>query len=201
MPEYRGAAPIQRAVLNNESVTGLTVMRMDEGLDTGPILLRKEVPILPDETAGQLHDRMALISGDLIIEALGLLSVNPVVQIPQDDARATYAPKIDKHMGRIDWSRPAEEVSALIRGLDPRPGAYTLVGGKSVKLFSSRVWENIPGDGVPGRVRRPQGGGLVVETGKGAVEIMEIQYPGKRKLPVVDFLRGFSLPEGTLLGE
>ena len=201
LPEYRGAAPIQRAVLNNESVTGLTVMCLDEGMDTGPILFRKEVPVLPDETAGQLHDRLALISGDLIIEALEHMSANPVVEIPQDDTLATYAAKIEKQMGRIDWSLSAEEISALIRGLDPRPGAYTLLEGKNVKLFSSHVLAGGTTDGVPGRVRRPKDGGLIVETGQGALEIGEIQFPGKRKLPAGDFLRGFSLPEGTILGE
>ncbi len=181
-------------------MAGLTVMRMDEGMDTGPILFRKEVSVLPDETAGQLHDRLALISGDLIIESLERMAADPVVEIPQDDALATYAAKIEKQMGLIDWSLSAEKVSALIRGLDPRPGAYTLLEGKNVKLFSSHVLEGGATDGVPGRVRRPMDGGLIVETGQGDLEIREIQFPGKRKLPACYFLRGFSLPEGTILG-
>lgn len=201
LPDYRGAAPIQRTILNGDTMAGLTVMRMDEGMDTGPILFRKEVPVLPDETAGQLHDRLALISGDLIIEALDHMATNPVVETPQDDALATYAAKIEKQMGLIDWNLSAEKVSALIRGMDPRPGAYTLLEGKNVKLFSSHVLEGEATDGVPGRVRRPKDGGLIVETGQGALEIREIQFPGKRKLPAVDFLRGFSLPEGTILGK
>lgn len=201
LPDYRGAAPIQRTILNGDTMAGLTVMRMDEGMDTGPILFRKEVPVLPDETAGQLHDRLALISGDLIIESLGRMVANPVVEIPQDDARATYAAKIEKQMGLIDWSLSAERVSALIRGLDPRPGAYSLLEGKNVKLFSSHVLEGGSTDGVPGRVIRPKDGGLIVETGQGTLEIREIQFPGKRKIPTCDFLRGFSLPEGTILGE
>ena len=202
LPEYRGAAPIQRAIVNDESVTGLTVMRMDEGMDTGPILFQEEVPVLPDETAGQLHDRLALISGELIIKSLEHMSKNPIQERPQVEAQATYAPKIDREMCLIDWTQPADRISALIRGLDPRPGAYTFLGGKEVKLFSSRVATQArAGEGIPGRVIRPKDGGLIVETGQGALEIKEIQYPGKKRLPAADFLRGFELPEGTQLGK
>lgn len=201
LPEYRGAAPIQRAVVNDEPVTGLTVMRMDEGMDTGPILFQEEVPVLPDETAGRLYDRLALMAGDSIIKALEHMSKYPIRERPQIEALATYAPKIDREMCLIDWTRPADRVSALIRGLDPKPGAYSLLGGKEVKLFSSRVASQTAlGEGIPGRVIRPGDGGLIVETGRGAVEINEIQYPGKKRLPVADFLRGFALPEGTRLG-
>lgn len=200
LPKYRGAAPIQRAVLNNESLTGLTVMHMDEGMDTGPILYQEEVPIFPDETSGQLHDRLALKSGELMVRSLRLMAENPIVEIPQDDGEATYAPKIEKDTGRIDWTERAGRISALIRALDPRPGAYTALDDKEIKLFSARVSDEEPGDRVPGRVILPKPGVFHVETGQGVVEIGEIQYPGKRKLPVADFLRGFSLPEGTLLG-
>lgn len=197
LPAYRGAAPIQRAVLNDEAVTGLTVMRMDEGMDTGPILFQKEVAVLPDETAGGLHDRLALISGDLLASALKHMAENDVVEKPQDSSMASYAPKIEKEMGLIDWHLPAKRISALIRGLDPRPGAFTLFQDKQVKLFSSSVVNNTATDGVPGRVLGEKDGGLRIETGLGVIEIKEIQYPGKRKLAVVDFLRGFPIPEGT----
>lgn len=200
LPKYRGAAPIQRAILNNESKTGLTVMRMDEGLDTGPILFKKEVPILKDETAGQLHDRLALLAGDVIIESLTEMAGNQIEGMPQEDALATHAPKIEKRESLIDWNQPAVKISGLIRALDPRPGAYTLLQGKEIKLFSSTVVNDGPLEGVSGRATKHLDGGLRVETGKGVIEIREIQYPGKKRLPTSDFLRGFPLSEGSILG-
>jgi len=200
LPKYRGAAPIQWAILNNESKTGLTVMAMDESLDTGPILFQKEVPILKDETAGHLHDRLAPLGGDIIIKALGDMAGDQIKGTPQDDALATYAPKIGKNDSLIDWKQPAVKISSLVRALDPRPGAKTLLGGKEIKLFSSSVPDDVPPEGVPGKVISHLDGGLLVATGKGVVEIKEIQYPGKKRLAVSDFLRGFPLSEGTVLG-
>ena len=201
LPKYRGAAPIQWAILNNESQTGLTVMHMDERMDTGPILFQEEVPILQDETTGQLHDRLALKAGDLIIEALNQMAGNPIKESPQDHSIATYAPKIEKSTFLIDWKQHANRISALIRALDPRPGAYTTIQGKEVKLFSSRVVDEDRLDVVPGKVLRDEEGCLCVETGKGVIEIREVQYSGKKRLTAPDFLRGFSLSEGTILGE
>lgn len=200
LPNYRGAAPIQWAILNNESKTGLTIMRMDEGLDTGPILFQAELPILKDETAGHLHDRLALLAGDLIIKTLNDMTRNQIREMPQDDSLASYAHKIERRDSLIDWKEPAIKISALILALDPRPGAYTLLQGKEIKLFSSRVVDEDSLDLVPGRVVRPMKGGLYVETGKGVIEIREIQYPGKKRLSTPEFLRGFSLSEGTILG-
>ena len=199
LPKYRGAAPIQRAILNNESETGLTVMRLDEGMDTGPIFFQEEVPILRDETAGQLHDKLALRAGDLIIKSLDTMIKNPVKERPQDHSKATYADKIEKGTSLIDWKQPADKVSALIRALDPWPGAYTTLEGKNIKLFSSRILNEGRLGGEPGRVAGTEGG-LCVETGKGVVEIREIHYPGKKRLSAADFLRGFSLPEETTFG-
>jgi len=201
LPKYRGAAPIQWAILNNESGTGLTVMRMDEGLDTGPILFQEEVPILTDETAGQLHDKLALKAGDLMVKSLGQMAGNSIKERTQDHSEATYAPKIERSASLIDWKHPASRVSALIRALDPRPGAYAIVKDKEIKLFSSRVVNEDRLDTVPGRVAGHGEGGLLVETGKGRIAINEMQYPGKKKLSATDFLRGFSLPEGTILGK
>ena len=201
LPKYRGAAPIQWAILNNESQTGLTVMHMDERMDTGPILFQEEVPILQDETTGQLHDRLALKAGDLIIKALNQMAGNPIKESPQDHSMATYAPKIEKSTFLIDWKQHANRISALIRALDPRPGAYTTIQGKEVKLFSSRVVDEDRLDVVPGKVLRDGEGCLCVETGKGVIEIREVQYSGKKRLTAPDFLRGFSLSEGTILGE
>lgn len=201
LPKYRGAAPIQWAILNNESQTGLTVMHMDERMDTGPILFQEEIPILQDETFGQLHDRLALKAGDLIIKALNQMAGNPIKESPQDHSMATYAPKIEKSTFLIDWKQHANRISALIRALDPRPGAYTTIQGKEVKLFSSRVVDEDRLDVVPGKVLRDEEGCLCVETGKGVIEIREVQYSGKKRLTAPDFLRGFSLSEGTILGE
>jgi methionyl-tRNA formyltransferase len=201
LPKYRGAAPIQRAILNNESRTGLTVMRMDEGLDTGPILYQKEVPIHKDETAGQLHDRLAQIAGDQMIGFLNRMAEEPIEERLQDHSCATYAPKIEKGISSIDWQQDAVKISALVRALDPRPGAYTIIQGKKIKIFSTGVLDEDRFDTIPGRVLRDSDEGLFVETGKGLIKIRGMQYPGKKRLSSSDFLRGFPLPEGTILGE
>jgi methionyl-tRNA formyltransferase len=201
LPKYRGAAPIQWAILNSESKTGLTVMRMDEGLDTGPILFQKEVPILEDETAGQLHDRLSQLAGQVIIEALTDMAKTQVKEIPQDDSLASYASKIERRDSLVDWKQPATKISCLIRALDPRPGAFTLLEGKQIKLFSSTVVDRSGLDGVPGRVVRHTQEAIHVETGQGMIGIREIQYPGKKRLSIPDFLRGFPLPEGTIFGD
>ena len=200
LPKLRGAAPIQRAVMNNESVTGLTVMRMDEGMDTGPILLQEEVQMIDDETAGHLHDRLSILAGALMVRALRAIAEAKVEEKPQNSAEATYAPKIDKDVGLVDWSRPGEKVSAFIRALDPKPGAYTLWKGRELKLFSSTVVERKQAGAIPGRVRGQKDGCLVVETGQGTVGIRELQLSGKKKLQAPDFLRGVSIPEGSILG-
>ena len=200
LPRYRGAAPIQRAVLNDDSQTGLTVMRMDEGLDTGPILYQEEISILKDETSGHLHDRLAVLSGDVILRFMKLFRKNRISEQPQDHRIASYAPKIDKSMCIIDWKKDAGDISALIRALDPAPGAYTNMGGRKIKLFASSVAEDDFSGGVPGRVVTGSGKGLRVETGKGVVEIREMQYAGKRRMTSGDFLRGFAIPEGTIFG-
>jgi methionyl-tRNA formyltransferase len=201
LPRYRGAAPIQHSIMNNETLTGLTVMRMDEGLDTGPILYQEKIPINKDETGGQLHDRLSLKSGELIVDFLRTMSERVVKETAQDDSLATYAPKIDKRMSMIPWEDEAEKVSAHIRAMDPAPGARTTLGGIQIKLFASRVSESRRSDTVPGRVVRKNKTGLKVETGKGSVEIGGILYPGRKKLLTGDFLKGFDIPEGTLLGE
>jgi len=201
LPKYRGAAPIQRAILNNEPRTGLTVMHMDEGMDTGPILHQTELLILEDETAGQLHDRLALLAGEVIIKSLANMADRPVKEIPQDDSAATYASKIRKSDTLVDWTPTASEISCRIRALDPSPGAYTLLNGKEVKLFASTVIEENGANDVPGRVLECKEDEIHVQSGQGVVGIREIQYPGKKRLPVSDFLRGFLLSEGTILGE
>lgn len=202
LPRYRGAAPIQWAIINDERETGLTAMRMDEGLDTGPILLQESVCINPHETAGELHDRLSLLSGDVLMSTLKGLIAHELMETAQDPALATYAPKIDRGLSRVAWSRSARSISALIRGLDPWPGATTLAWGREIKLFFARVEEgrDIPQKNVPGRVAGRSEEGLWVETGEGIVRIGELQAPGRRRLPASEFLRGFSIEDGMVLG-
>jgi methionyl-tRNA formyltransferase len=201
LPRYRGAAPIQWAVLNNEPRTGLSAMRMDEGLDTGPVLYQEDIPIPENETAGELHDRLSSMAGRFILAVLedwtkGKLSIKE-----QDDSLATYAPKIERHMALIDWSRSVVAIHGQIRAFDPWPGATTTLAGKQLKLFSSRM---VPGDvqgGVPGRVTKTGETGIVVEAGDGLIEVGALQLAGKKRLPANEFLRGFPLAEGIVLGE
>ncbi len=199
LPKYRGAAPIHWAILNNESKTGLTAMRMDEGLDTGPILLQEEVPIGADETAGELHDRLAALSGEFLIKTLEALEKNLLTEKTQDQTIASFAPKIDRNMSLVNWNQPAQVVSALIRALDPWPGAFTTLKGKEIKLFSSRVIYENRLNTKPGRVLGYAEGSLEVETAKGVVQIRGLQIPGKKRLTASEFLRGFSLNKGTIL--
>jgi len=201
LPKYRGAAPIQRAILNNESFTGLTIMRIDGGVDEGPILYQESVQIKEDETAGQLHDRLSGKAGDLLIRFLEIMSEGKIKETVQDHASATYAPKIDKGMAMIEWDLDAQRISSLIRALDPSPGARTTIRGIKIKLFSPRILDEECPDTVPGRVLRKKKGTLAVEAGKGVIEIGEAQCPGKKRLPSKDFLMGFPLPEGAILGK
>jgi len=201
LPKYRGAAPIQWAVINDDVETGLSAMRMDERLDTGPVLFQEAVRIGPEETAGELHDRLACLSGDVLLKTIKGLTENRLVEKFQDNARATYAPKIEKGISKVRWDQSAQAISALIRALDPWPGAVTITGGREIKLFSSKVEDRKGLHLFPGRVAGRSVEGLFVETGKGVVLIREMQAPGKRRLAATDFLRGFPLDDGTLLGQ
>ncbi|MCW5714752.1 MAG: methionyl-tRNA formyltransferase [Bauldia sp.] len=197
LPRWRGAAPIQRAVMAGDTETGVMVMRMEAGLDIGPVAMGERIAIPPDMTAGQLHDRMALVGADLMVRALAALERGSLGLTPQAEAGVTYAAKIDKAETRIDWSRPAAEVHNHIRGLSPFPGAWTEMplGGKAerVKVLRSVVAE---GAGVPGTVLDD---GLTVATGAGAVRLVELQRAGGKAVPADAFLRGAGLPPRTML--
>jgi len=199
LPSLRGAAPIQWTILNDETKTGLTVMHMDEGMDTGPILFQEEIPVLKDETAGHLHDRLAVMAGELMARSLERLSGNILKPVPQDHAKATYAPKITKDLSLVDWKEDAAKVSARIRGMDPRPGAYTLWEGQAIKLFASTVIDANRVEGLPGQVMGLKDGCLVIGTGRGVVGVRDLQYPGRSRLSAKEFLRGHPLPEGAVL--
>jgi len=201
LPHLRGAAPIQWTILKDETITGLTVMKMDEGMDTGPILFQEQSPVVKDETAGHLHDRLAVMAGDLMTKSLERMAGKIVKATPQDHTKATYAPKISKDLSIVDWKEEAAKVSARIRGMDPKPGAYTLCEGQEIKLFASTVIDRNRDEGSPGQVLGLKEECLVIGTGRGTVGIRELQYPGKNRLPAKDFLRGFSLPVGAVLGQ
>lgn len=184
LPRWRGAAPIHRAIMAGDPQTGVCIMQMEAGLDTGPVLLRKAVEIGAEETTAELHDRLSALGARLIVEALERL---PLPAVPQPEEGVTYAAKIDKAEARVDWSRPAVEVDRLIRGLSPFPGAWVEVNGERVKLLRSRLAE---GRGAPGQVL----GGFTVACGTGAVEVLEAQREGKRPMAAADVLRGLILP-------
>ena len=200
LPRYRGSAPIQWAIINNEKKTGLTTMRMDEGLDTGPILMQQEVDILERETAGQLHDRLSSLAPGLLIKSLQGLAEGTIEEKKQDDSLATYAPKLKKEQGLIDWSWPCERLCGLIRGLDPWPGAFTYYDGKMLKLFSCFLRDVRRRSSVPGRIKGLTERDLEIETGKGCIIVGEIQSPGKKRMPVKEFLKGSQLGSGSILG-
>lgn len=183
LPRWRGAAPIHRAVMAGDAETGVAIMQMEAGLDTGPVLAEARTPIGAGDTTADLHDRLAEMGAGLIVDVLDRL---PLPAVPQAAAGVTYAAKIDKAEARIDWSRPAAEVDRLIRGLSPFPGAWCLAGEERLKLLRSRV---VPGEGAPGAVLD----GFTIACGQGAVEIIEAQREGKRPMPAAEVLRGLTL--------
>ncbi len=185
LPRWRGAAPIHRAVMAGDVETGVCIMQMDAGLDTGPVLMRAATPIGASDTTGDLHDRLAVMGGELIVETLARLDA--LEAEAQPDTGVTYASKIDKAEARVDWTRPAAEVDQLIRGLSPFPGAWCDIGDERVKLLRSTVTD---GAGAPGTHL----GGFEVACGDGAVQILQAQRPGKRAMPVAEVLRGLTLP-------
>ncbi len=184
LPRWRGAAPIHRAIMSGDAETGICIMQMEAGLDTGPVLLRESTPIQADETTSDLHDRLSTMGSRMIVQALAHL---PLPAVPQSEQSVTYAAKIDKSEARINWARPAIEVDRLIRGLSPFPGAWCDAGGERVKLLRSRI---ASGQGKPGEVLT----GLTIACGDGAIEVTLAQREGKRPMPPEEFLRGFSLP-------
>ncbi len=184
LPRWRGAAPIQRAIMAGDAETGVCIMQMEAGLDTGPVLACERCAIGAGDTAGELHDRLAAMGAGLVVRTLERLDA--LVPAPQPEAGVTYAAKIDKAEARIDWARPAAEVDRLIRGLSPFPGAWSEIGGERVKLLRSRVAEGV---GAPGEILP----GLRVACGEGAVEILEAQRQGKRAMPAAELVRGMDL--------
>jgi methionyl-tRNA formyltransferase len=197
LPRWRGAAPIQRAVMAGDTETGVMVMRMAEGLDTGPICLAERVAVGPDQTAGELHDELARLGADLVVRALAALERGSLDCVAQPETGVTYADKIDKNETRIDWSRPATQVHNKIRGLSPWPGAWfeLQAGGRGerVKALASTLAE---GSGAPGALLDQQ---LTVACGEGTVRLLRVQRSGKRPMDAAEFLRGSGLSRSTVL--
>jgi methionyl-tRNA formyltransferase len=186
LPRWRGAAPIQAAIAAGDCETGITAMYMDEGLDTGDILLQRHVEILPNDTGGSLHDRLAQIAPEALLESLRLVAAENAPRIAQDNACATYAPKLKREHGLIDWSESAEAIERKIRAYNPWPGAFMKVDHQNLKVFSASV---VDLNGQPGEVLRSDED-LVVATGKGALSLAEVQLEGKRQMSAAEFLRG-----------
>jgi methionyl-tRNA formyltransferase len=193
LPRWRGAAPIQRAILAGDTETGISIMMMEEGLDTGPVLRRESVPIGPETTAGELHDALAALGGRMIAPVLADFEAGRIAPEPQDDAGTTYAKKIEKSEARIDWSEDAAMVARRIHAFAPRPGAWFMLGGERIKALAAQIET---GDGVPGKVLDDA---LQVACGSGAVRLHRLQREGKKPAAAADFLRGRDVARGTVL--
>ncbi len=197
LPRHRGAAPINKAIIDGDPMTGVTTMMMDIGLDTGDMLVKKSLPIHPEETAGQLHDRLAPLGREAMEETLARLCAGTLVREKQDDNLSTYASMMKKEDGLIDWSRDARQIHNLVRGLDPWPSAYTLLDGQTLKVAKTRC---VDGQGEPGQVLEANGDTVIVACGQGALQLGALQLPGKKMLCAADFLRGRGLEKGARLG-
>ena len=229
LPKYRGAAPIQWAVINGEPVTGVTTMRMDEGLDTGDIILKTEVPLQEGETGGTLFERLAKTGAELCIQTIQAIEQGTATYTPQDHSSATHTTIIKKQLGQLDWAKPAKELERLIRGLNPWPSAYTYLDGKTLKIWKANVQEENPGtlgtaageqltgtpethapdktgslsarNGYqPGTITAITRNTISVQTGQGTLILEELQLEGKKRMPTEAFLRGFPLEPGHKLG-
>jgi len=194
LPRWRGAAPIQRALLAGDAETGVTIMQMEAGLDTGPILLQEAIPIPADETAGVLHDKLAALGARLIVR---VLAERPAKR-RQDEARATYAGRIGKGESEIDWRRSAVELERLVRAFNPSPGAHTRLGAAALKVWRAHAEPQISGS--PGTVCAAGPDGIVVACGNGALRITELQRAGGKRLSAAAFLAGYALETGMCLG-
>ncbi|MDX2274828.1 MAG: methionyl-tRNA formyltransferase [Hyphomonadaceae bacterium] len=195
LPRWRGAAPIQRAIMAGDRVTGVQVMQMEAGLDTGPVFASAETPIAFDDTTGALHDRLAAMGAKLLVETLARIERGEAAAAPQSEDGVTYAHKIEAKEARIDWTLPAREIDCKIRGLSPAPGAwFTLPDGARAKALMSRLGQGV---GAPGEALDDS---LLIACGDGAVRLLRVQREGRGVMEAEDFLRGTPVPEGSVLG-
>ncbi len=193
LPKYRGAAPIQQAIIMGETQTGVTTMLMDEGWDTGDILLQEVLDIPPDENAGELSQRLSLLGARLLIRTLSGLELGTISPIPQDDDLASIARSLRRDGGVIDWSSPAESIVNIVRGCTPKPGAFTRISGVMVKVWSAAVDTSDGSAGEPGEIVRIGDGAIVASAGSGRVALLELQAQSRKRMPAADFARGAKL--------
>ena len=198
LPKYRGAAPIQWSIIDGEAETGVTIMQMDKGLDTGDILFQKKVPISPEETGESLFDKLALTGSSLVVEALEKIEKGEVSPVKQDEEKSSYAKMLKKETGKMDFSKSAVELERLVRGLYPWPSAYTFYQGKQLKIWRSEADPALAGE--PGRVEQVTKDAVYVGTGKGCLIIKELQLEGKKRMSAKEFLLGKSFEPGEMLG-
>lgn len=199
LPKYRGAAPIQWSIIDGETQTGVTIIQMDAGIDTGDMLNKAVVTIDADETGGSLHDKLACTGAALLVETLKSIENGTVTREKQDDSMSNYAAKLTKELGNLDFSKSAVELERLIRGLNPWPSAYTSLNGKTLKVWRADVIDKDT-EGVLGEVVELTKDAMLIKTGKGILALKEIQLEGKKRMDVGSFLRGFSVEKGTILG-
>lgn len=199
LPRWRGAAPIHRAIEAGDTETGITIMQMDAGLDTGDMLLTERIRIAPDDTTGSLHDKLAPLGGRLVVEALEIAACGGFRPTPQPAEGVTYAHKIEKAEAAIAWAQPAEAIARRIRAFDPFPGASAQMGGEIVKVWRAHAVQAEAGGAGPGTVLAVEAAAIVVACGEGALAVTELQRPGGKRLAAADFLRGFPLRAGARL--
>ena len=199
LPKYRGAAPINWAIINGEKTTGVTTMVMEKGLDSGDMLLRREIEISDGETAGDIHDKLAILGAELLIETIEGLENGTVPRTPQDHENATYAPMMTKDLGKINWSEKAINIKNLVRGTQPWPGAFTTYKGQNIKILEVDIVNKFKED-ENGKVVKVNNEGIFVNTIDNCIVIKQIQFPGKKSMLVEDFLRGNEFEVGVLLG-
>ncbi len=198
LPRYRGPAPIHWAVINGDPESGVTTMMMDKGLDTGDILMQAKEPVVPTDTAGALHDRLAMLGSRLLCQTLDAFSEGTVRRIPQEHSLATYAPLLKKTDGLVDWRKPAAKIESFIRGMNPWPGAFTYWGNRRLKIFRAETARMLT-TASPGTILRGHADELTVATGQGALSILDIQEASGSRLPVSEFLRGCRIAAGDFL--
>lgn len=199
LPKYRGAAPIQWAVINGDEETGITTMMMDVEMDTGDMLEKTVVKLNPDETGGSLFDRLSLLGGDLILSTLSKLEKGEITPQPQDHAQATYVKKISKSMGDIDWTMDAVSIERLVRGLNPWPSAFTRWNGKMLKIWEAKVLPDLETKAPCGSVISASDEGLKIQTGNGVLCVTSLQLEGKKRMDTAAFLRGYQVESGFIM--
>jgi len=200
LPKYRGAAPIQWSIINGEKVTGITTMYTDVGMDTGDMLLKAEMEITEDMTAGELHDKLSVLGAEVLKETLQKLKDGKLERIPQSDAEATYAPMMTKEIGCIDWSKSSREIHNLVRGTNPWPGAYTYYCGNKMRVWVTSVISEDGNETKAGTVLKVGKDGIVVACGFGKLKISEIQFDNSRRMSVEEYICGHKIDEGEILG-